>query len=69
MNMMIKNMGKFDRVLRIAISLVFAMMILNDAVNGFQYYLLSIVAIVFVITAVWGTCPLYIPLKINTNKK
>lgn len=65
---MLKNMGKFDRVLRIAISLVFAMMIFNDAVHGIQYYVLSVVSIVFVITAVTGTCPLYVPFNINTNK-
>jgi hypothetical protein len=65
---MLKNMGKFDRVLRIAISLVFAMMIVNGAVHGIQYYVLSVVSIVFVITAVAGTCPLYVPFKINTNK-
>ena len=66
---MIKNMGKFDRVLRIAISLVFAMMIFNDAVMGIQYYILSFVSIIFVITAVAGTCPIYVPFNINTNKK
>lgn len=66
-NMMIKNMGSFDRVLRITVSLVFAMMVFNNAVSGFQYYLLAALAIVFTITAVVGTCPLYIPFKINTK--
>jgi hypothetical protein len=66
---MIKNMGSFDRVLRIAVSLVFAMMVMNGAVSGFQFYLLSVVAIVFTLTSVIGTCPIYIPFKINTNKK
>lgn len=65
--MMIKNMGSFDRVLRIAVSLVFAMMVLNNAVSGFQYYLLATLAVVFTLTAVVGTCPLYIPFKINTK--
>ncbi len=65
--MMIKNMGSFDRILRIAVSLVFAMMIFNNAVSGFQYYLLTALAIVFTSTAVVGTCPLYIPFKINTK--
>jgi len=62
-------MGKFDRVLRIVISLVFAMMIFNNAVTGIQYYILLVVSIMLVITAVAGTCPLYVPLNINTNKK
>lgn len=65
--MMIKNMGIFDRVLRIAVSLVFTMMVLNNAVSGFQYYLLANLAVVFTLTAVVGTCPLYIPFKINTK--
>lgn len=66
---MIKNMGSFDRILRIAVSIVFAMMVLNNAVAGFQLYLLSALAIIFTLTSVMGSCPLYIPFKINTNKK
>jgi hypothetical protein len=65
--MMIKNMGSFYRVLRIAVSLVFAMMVFNNAISGFQYYLLATLATVFTLTAVIGTCPLYIPFKINTK--
>ncbi len=64
---MIKNMGNFDRILRVAVSLVFAMMVFNNAVSGFQYYLLATLGVVFTITSIVGTCPLYIPFKINTK--
>lgn len=65
---MIKNMGSFDRALRVAVSVVFAIMVYNQAVSGFTAVLLTTLAIVFTLTAVVGTCPLYIPFKINTKK-
>lgn len=66
---MIKNIGKFDRLLRIAVSIVFVVLIASETVTGTMAIVLGAAASIFMLTSVLGVCPLYIPLKINTNKK
>jgi hypothetical protein len=60
---LIKNVGKTDRNLRLAAGglLVFAGIITNTV-------LLSIIGLVVLATGAIGTCPAYMPFKINTNK-
>lgn len=63
-----KNMGSFDRTLRIILAIVVALLILFGQLKGIAGIILGIVAIVFVITGIIGFCPLYSPLKINTAR-
>jgi hypothetical protein len=60
---LIKNVGKTDRNIRLAAGgvLVFLGIITNTV-------LLSILGLVVLATGAIGTCPAYMPLKINTNK-
>jgi len=66
---MIKNMGIMDRSLRVVIGLFIVLLIVKSIVTGTAAIILGIFAGVFIITSSLGTCPLYIPFKIFTNKK
>lgn len=64
-----KNMGSFDRALRIIIAIVLAILILLGKIEGIAAIILGIVAIIFVITGLLGFCPIYPLCKINTAKR
>lgn len=60
---MTKNVGKIDKIARIAIGIV---IILLGIISGSW---LGIIGIVPLATGIIGWCPLYCPLKINTCGK
>jgi K+-transporting ATPase A subunit len=64
-----KNIGKSDRIVRVLIAVLFTVLFLNQVVTGVMGIILVILAGVFLLTSVVGTCPLYLPFKINTNHK
>ncbi len=64
-----KNMGKADKIVRVLIAVLFTVLFLNHLVTGVMGVILVILAGVFLLTSVVGTCPLYLPFKINTNHK
>jgi K+-transporting ATPase A subunit len=64
-----KNMGKADKIIRLLIAAVLTVLFLNHVITGVFGIVLVILAAVFVLTSFVGTCPLYLPFKINTNKK
>ena len=66
---MVKNMGKTDKVIRIVLALVVGLLILTGQLVGWGAVILGILAVVFIGTSVVGTCPIYIPFNISTLKK
>ncbi len=64
-----KNMGKADKIVRVLIAVLFTVLFLNHVVTGVMGVILVILAGVFLLTSVVGTCPLYLPFKIKTNHK
>jgi K+-transporting ATPase A subunit len=64
-----KNIGKSDKIVRVLIAVLFTVLFLNQVVTGIVGVILVILAGVFLLTSVVGTCPLYLPFKINTNHK
>ena len=64
-----RNMGKADKIIRLLIAIVITVLFLNHVITGVFGIVLVILAAVFVLTSLVGTCPLYLPFKINTNKK
>lgn len=62
-------MGKADKIVRVLIAVLFTVLFLNHVVTGVMGVILVILASVFLLTSVVGTCPLYLPFKINTNHK
>jgi Na+(H+)/acetate symporter ActP len=64
-----KNMGTVDRVVRIVAAIVVVALYLTGQISGTAAVVLGFFALVFVATSVVGSCPLYLPLKIDTRAK
>ncbi len=62
-------MGTIDKVIRILIAVVIAILFFTKIIEGVLGIVLLVLAAVFVLTSLLGFCPLYAPLKINTDKK
>lgn len=63
---MTKNMGKTDKIIRIVLALVLVLLDYFEVVKGGFSWVLSIVAIVLVVTTLISFCPLYTLLGKNT---
>lgn len=62
------NMGRWDRIIRMLIALLIVILLLVDVLNGTLAVILGIVAIIFLVTSVFGFCPLYVLFKFSTKK-
>lgn len=62
-------MGKADRILRILLAAVVAILYFTDTISGTAAIILLILAGIFILTSFIGFCPLYAPLRISTRKK
>ncbi|WP_258543603.1 YgaP family membrane protein [Parvicella tangerina] len=63
-----KNMGMADRVIRVIIAAVFAVLYFMEVISGTLGVVLLILGGVFVLTSLIGFCPLYLPFGIKTCK-
>ena len=61
-----KNMGIADRLIRIFIAVVIAVLYFTDVITGTLGIVLLILAGIFVLTSLIRVCPLYIPFGIRT---
>jgi hypothetical protein len=61
-----KNMGKVDRVIRIVVSLVLAVLYFTEIVTGTLGIVVIVGSVVLLITSFVGICGLYLPFGINT---
>ena len=64
-----KNIGTIDKVIRILVAVVFAVLYFTQVVTGTLGIVLLVLAVVFVLTSAISFCPLYWPVGINTGKK
>ena len=64
-----KNMGSIDRIARVIVALAIGVLFLLGEISGLAAIILGILAVVFLLTSAMGSCPLYIPLKLNTIGK
>lgn len=67
--MMKKNMGTADKAIRILIAIVIGVLYFTNVISGTLAIVLSILAVVFILTSFISFCPLYLPFGINTSKK
>ena len=59
------NVGKFERLIRVFVGfLIFYI----GVISLLEAQLWGFIGLVPVVTGILGWCPLYLPLKINTNK-
>ena len=64
-----KNMGTIDRVGRIVIAVLFAVLYFTHVISGTLGIILLLLAVVFVATSLLGFCPLYLPFGFSSTKK
>ena len=63
------NMGSLDKVLRIFMAIVFAILFITKTVEGTSGIILLVVGGIFLFTSIVSFCPLYQILGINTRSK
>lgn len=56
---MIKNIGQTDKIIRIVLAIVLAGLDWFEVIKGGFSWVLSLVAIILLVTAFIGFCPLY----------
>jgi len=64
-----RNLGKFDRLVRMTIAAFLILVVLSNYVLGAWAVVSVIVALVLFGTAIFGYCPIYSILKISSLKK
>lgn len=62
-------MGTIDRVIRILVAVVIAVLYFANVISGILAIILLIVAGIFIVTSFLGFCPLYLPFGLSTKKK
>jgi uncharacterized protein (DUF58 family) len=62
------NMGTADRAIRTLIALAIAVLYFTGRISGTLALVLGIFAVVFLLTSLVGSCPMYGPLGISTRK-
>ena len=63
---MIKNVGQTDKIVRIVLAIILLALDFFEVITGSFSWLLDVVAIVLIVTAIIGFCPLYKVLGKNT---
>lgn len=63
------NMGSPDRIIRILLAAIIAILYFTGTVSGTLGIVLMVFAAILVATSAMGFCPLYAPLGISTCRK
>jgi Na+(H+)/acetate symporter ActP len=63
-----KNMGTVDRIIRVIVAIVIAVLYFTGSISGMLAIILLVLAGVFILTSLISTCPLYLPFGITTRK-
>jgi len=64
-----KNMGTLDRIIRLSIAAVVAVLYFTGNLSGLAAIILGILALIFVVTSFISRCPLYLPFGLSTRSK
>jgi hypothetical protein len=64
-----KNMGSADRIIRFILAVVLVILIFVASMSQALKIIFGIITIIFIVTGIIGTCPLYIPFRISTKGK
>lgn len=62
------NMGKADRIVRILLALTVGYLYYAKMITGTLSIVLMIIAFIFLITGIVGSCPLYTLFGINSRR-
>ncbi|MFZ1081132.1 MAG: DUF2892 domain-containing protein [Candidatus Kryptoniota bacterium] len=64
-----KNVGPIDKLVRVLVAVVIAILYFTNQITGTAAIILGAFAVIFLLTSAIGVCPLYLPLKLSTIKK
>lgn len=64
-----KNMGTIDRTIRTLLALLVGVLYYMNVISGTTAIILGVFAVIFLITSLISTCPLYMPFGLSTRKK
>lgn len=64
-----KNIGSPDKIVRILFAVVVAILYFADVISGTTALVLGVIGLVLFVTALVGTCPIYLALKLSTKKE
>lgn len=64
-----KNMGSLDRIIRTLLALFVGVLYYTGVISGTTAIILGVIAVVFLLTSLVSTCPLYLPFGLSTKKK
>jgi hypothetical protein len=64
-----KNMGSADKIIRILIAAVVAVLFFTNVISGTLGIVLLVLAIVFVLTSLVSFCPLYMLVGMSTCRQ
>ncbi len=64
-----QNMGQADRIIRLAVVAIIAVLYFAGQITGTAAIVLGIIAVAFLVTSLIGWCPSYVPFGISTRKK
>ncbi|HEX2968925.1 MAG TPA: DUF2892 domain-containing protein [Bacteroidales bacterium] len=65
---MVMNMGTTDRLIRILVSVVIAVLYFTGVISGTLGLVLLIVSGILLLTGLVGVCPLYLPFRLSTRR-
>lgn len=63
-----KNMGTADKIVRVLVAVVIAVLYFMEIISGTLAIVLAVLAGIFVLTSLVSFCPLYMPFGIKTCK-
>lgn len=63
------NMGTTDRMIRIIAAIAIGILYYTGTISGTVALILSVIAVIFILTSLISFCPLYAPFKLSTRKK
>ncbi len=62
------NMGTADKVIRLTVVAIIAILYFTGQITGTAAIVLGIIAVAFLVTSLIGWCPSYVPFGISTKK-
>jgi Protein of unknown function (DUF2892) len=64
-----KNIGTKDKIIRVILAVIVAVLYFLHLISGTLAIILLIVAGILILTSIISFCPIYWPFKISTSRK
>jgi len=62
------NMASWDRIVRAVVAVVFFILVATGVTTGWLSIVLGVLGAIFLLTSIFGFCPLYAVVKFSTLK-